>query len=141
MAMFMNFFGPDMPRTPLDTGRLTVQNIIDIHDEIIERLGGTKGILDQGTINYLVYQLNKKKDVFKRAALALERIIIGHPFVDGNKRTGFEVADILLREDGYHIHASEEEILNALLKIAEYKCSGSEIEKWLRKKARPLHLG
>ncbi|MBW6517800.1 MAG: type II toxin-antitoxin system death-on-curing family toxin [ANME-2 cluster archaeon] len=62
-----------------------------------------------------------------------------HPFMDGNKRTGFQVADLLLRQDGIHIHANDEEILHALVKIAEYTCSVEKIKKWLREKVRPLH--
>jgi death-on-curing protein len=120
---------------------LTVQNIIDIHNDIIEIYGGTKGLLNKGTIEYLVYLLNEKSDVFKKATLVLEHIIINHPFVDGNKRTAFEVTDILLRGEGYHIHADEEEIQNALLKIAKYECTSKQIEEWLRKIIRPLHLG
>lgn len=119
----------------------TTHHITEIHNDIIERYGGTRGILNQGTIDYLVYLLNTKKDVFKKAALIMEQIIIGHPFMDGNKRTAFEVTDILLRENGYHIHAAEEEILQALLKIAKYKCTVEEKEKWLRKKVRSLELG
>lgn len=119
----------------------TTQNITEIHNDIIERYGGTKGILNQGTIDYLVYLLNTKRDVFKKAALVMEQIIIGHPFMDGNKRTAFEVTDILLRGNGYHIHAAEEEILHALLKIAKYECTVEEIEKWLRKKVLSLELG
>lgn len=120
---------------------MTVQNIIDIHNDIIGIYGGTKGLLNKGTIEYLVYQLNEKSDVLKKATLVLEHIIINHPFVDGNKRTAFEVTDVLLRSEGYHIHADEEEIQNALLKIAKYECTSKEIEEWLRKKVRPLHLG
>jgi len=39
-----------------------------------------------------------------------------------------------------HIHANDVEILKALIKIAEYKCSVEDIEKWLREKIRPLHM-
>ncbi len=118
--------------------KLTTQKILEIHECIIERYGGTKGVLNIGTIDFLVYQLNKKNDVFEKAALALDKIITGHPFIDGHKRTGFQVADLILREGGYHIHADEEEILSTLLKIAEYKCTTEEIENWIKRKSRPI---
>lgn len=80
--------------------------------------------------------------MWKRAYQEKQEILsIGHPFMDGNKRTAFEVTDILLRGNGYHIHAAEGEILHALLKIAKYECTVEEIEKWLRKKVRSLELG
>jgi len=83
--------------SPITGNKLTAQNIIDIHDDIIEIYGGTKGVLNQGTIDHLIYLLERKNDVFKKAALALKHIIVNHPFFDGNKRTAFEVTDILLR--------------------------------------------
>ena len=131
----------DKPISPIGGNRLTAQNIIDIHDDIIAIYGGTKGVLDRGTIEYLVYQLDRRNDIFQTSALVLDIIIAKHPFVDGNKRTAFEVADNLLRYDGLHIHASEEEVQSILLKIAKYECTAKEIEKWLRKRVRPLHLG
>lgn len=117
---------------------LTTEKIIEIHNEIIERYGGTKGILNSGTIDFLVYRLDKETDVFKRAALTMEIIIKDHPFVDGQKRTGFQIADLLLREEGYHIHTSKEEVLRALLKMAKYKCTAGKIEEWLKRKTRKL---
>ena len=87
-----------------------------------------------------IYLLGKENDVFKKASLLMHSIISGHPFMDGNKRTGFQVADLILRQEGIHIHANDVEILQALIKIAEYKCSVEDIEKWLREKIRPLHM-
>ena len=118
---------------------LTAQKIIEIHNEVIDKYGGTIGILNIGSIEYLIYLLKKENDVYISASLALHNIIASHPFMDGNKRTGFQVADLLLRQEGIHIHANDEKVLHALVKIAEYKCSVEKIEKWLREKVRPLH--
>lgn len=117
----------------IELPELTTQNIIEIHDKIIERSGGTKGILSQGNIDHLIYRFGREKDVFKQAAIALEEIITGHPFFDGNKRTAFEVADFTLRGKGYKIRTGEAETLNTLLKIAKYQCNVKQIENWLRK--------
>ena len=84
--------------------------------------------------------ISKENDVFKKASLVMHSIISGHPFMDGNKRTGFQVADLLLRQEGVHIHANNEQILPALIRIAEYNCSVKEIEKWLKEKVRSLHV-
>ncbi len=118
---------------------LTAQKIIEIHNEVIDKYGGTTGILNIGTVEYLVYLLKKENDVFVKASLALHNIITSHPFMDGNKRTGFQIADLLLRQKRIHIHANDEEILHSLVKIAEYKCSIEKIEKWLKETVRTLH--
>ena len=110
---------------------LTAKMIIEIHDVIIQRYGGLPGILCQGTIDYLVSRINDELDHFKKAALALHLIAL-HPFNDGQKRTGFQLADNILRMNGLRLSASKEKICGALCKIAEYNCMLDEIERWLR---------
>lgn len=111
---------------------LTAEMIIEIHDTIIQRYGGLPGILCQGTIDYLAARINHEPDQFKKAALALH-LIAFHPFHDGQKRTGFQVADNILRMNGQNASASKEKICYVLCKIAEYDCTLDGIEKWLRK--------
>ena len=74
----------------------------------------------------------------------LGSIITSHPFVDGNKRTAFETADTILRDNGYFISAGEDDILECVLKIASYSCSKKQVTRWLKKWIRELedsHLG
>ena len=115
---------------------ITTEKIVEIHEYVIKEFGGTDGILNLGTIDYLVYQLDSKTNEFEKAALILNQIITRHPFIDGHKRTAFQVADIILRDKGYHIHTDKKEIEVFLLKIASYDCSISAIEKWLKRKCR-----
>jgi prophage maintenance system killer protein len=81
---------------------LAPEMIIEIHETIMERYGGLPGILCQGTIDYLVARINDEPDCFKKAAIALHLIAL-HPFHDGQKRTGFQVADNILRSNGLRI--------------------------------------
>jgi len=110
---------------------LTAEMIIEIHDIIIQRYGGLPGILCQGTIDYLVDRINDEPDHFKKAALALNLIAL-HPFNDGQKRTGFQVADNILRMNGLCISSGKESICRFLCTVAEYNCTLDAIEKWLR---------
>ncbi len=118
---------------------ISTQKIIGIHNRIIEKYGGFKGILFSATIDFLIYEYDQKDDVFEKAAFILYRIIQGHPFTDGNKRTAFEVADLVLRGEEYHIHAEDQEILDFLLKIARTNSDDCEIvliEKWIKRNSR-----
>ena len=58
---------------------VTVEKIIEIHDEVILSYEGTFGILSESTLACLVYRLNRNKRVFRRAALALYAIASQHP--------------------------------------------------------------
>jgi len=115
---------------------LTLEKVMDAHDAIILRYGGANGILCLGTVDYLVDRVNDEQDLFKKASLALNVVITCHPFMDGNKRTAFQLAELILSGDGYHIQAEIGEKINALTRIAEYKCSIDDIEAWIRKKTR-----
>ena len=125
----------------IQMSELTAQQIIELHDNIIERTGGTKGVLNIGSIDHLIYRLSREKDAFRKASIVLEKIITTHPFFDGNKRTGFQVADLILGDNGYYIAASKQEILHALLKIAKYQCNIKKIEEWIKRKAEKSHFG
>ncbi len=114
---------------------LNAQRIIEIHDDIIKEYGGTGGLLIQGTLELLVYKVNREKDVFKRAALVLHTIAAQHPFFDGNKRTAFVTAENVLGEAGYFLDAGDDEIVELMRKIAEYKHTVKTIENWIREKA------
>jgi len=97
-----------------------------------------------------VFELDKGADNFEKAAIVLNGIITRHPFMDGHKRTAFQVADIpfmdghkrtafqvadiILRDEGYHIHTDKIQIEKFLLKIAKYECEIDDINKWLKKR-------
>ena len=66
---------------------LTSEKILDIHKLIIRNFGGIDGVLCQGTIDYIVDQINAEFDLFRKAALALHIVANCHPFLDGNKRS------------------------------------------------------
>lgn len=116
--------------------KITAEMIIEIHDLLGPDLE-IQGIRDKGTLDYLVERINKERDVFKRAAWALY-LADQHPFWDGQKRTAFYLADMILRADGFYIHEEQDKIISVLTRIAKYECTNKieKIEEWLRKKSR-----
>ena len=80
---------------------LIVEEIIQIHDKLIEKFGGEKGIVDKDLLDFIVNKVQSSKtDIYHKAAMLLYEIITTHPFVDGNKRTAFEAAETLLWKNG-----------------------------------------
>jgi hypothetical protein len=49
---------------------LNAERIIEIHNDIVKDYGGTGGLLTQGTLELLVYKVNREKDVFREKAKA-----------------------------------------------------------------------
>jgi death-on-curing protein len=111
---------------------LTVEKIIEIHNEIILRYDGAHGILAGSTLHYMVFRVSRINDVFKRAAAILHAIGSQHPFVDGNKRTALVVAENILGRQGYYIAADENTIVEFMLAVASYRYETDEIEQWLK---------
>jgi death-on-curing protein len=112
---------------------LTSEKILEIHKLIISNFGGVDGVLCQGTIDYLIDQINAESDPFRKAALALHIVANCHPFLDGNKRSAFQIAELILGCEGYAITASEEIIIQMLLRIASYQCQADDVKNWLLK--------
>jgi death-on-curing family protein len=95
---------------------LTSEKILEIHKLIISNFDGIDGVLCQGTIDYLTDQINAQSDLFRQAALALHIVANCRSFLDGNKRSAFQIAELVLSSEGYAITAKEDEIIHMLLK-------------------------
>jgi death-on-curing protein len=70
--------------------------ILKLHYRSIEAYGGSHGVRDEGLLESAIarhFQTFGGDDLypstFEKAAALCESLIVNHPFVDGNKRTGF----------------------------------------------------
>ena len=110
---------------------------------VIDETGGIHGVRDHHAVLSLE-ALPKQKTfgkelypgIFTKAAVYARNIITGHPFTDGNKRTGMTAASIFLENNGYKIIAKEDEIERFALKIIEEKLSIGKIAEWFKKHAK-----
>lgn len=116
-----------------------VNYLIQINNRIVEAFGGIKGVRDIGTLEHLIYfHLNQEDKIYRNAAIALHTILTRHPFFDGNKRTGFTLALLILRMENIEIKACKDDIENFLLKVANYECSCRNVEIWLKKHSQEM---
>jgi len=94
---------------------LTPEKVMQIHDFLIEKMGGEPGIRDPATLFFIVEAINYEPDLFRKAAHALF-LANRHPFWDGQKRTAFELADLILRESGYRFERTDRaEIMRVMI--------------------------
>lgn len=70
------------------------------------------------------------------AAACAKGIVQNHPFGDGNKRTGFLLAAVLLEVNGRILTASEESVVENTLGLAPRKVSENTYAEWLRKNSK-----
>jgi death on curing protein len=95
-----------------------------LHDRLLALDGGAAGMRDDALLKSALarpqqhFAYNKSPDIVDMAALYTAGIVRNHPFVDGNKRTGFVVGILFLELNGFRFTASEEDAANAVLELA-----------------------
>ena len=114
--------------------------VIAIHDEQIAVHGGSLGIRDSGLLYSALARPKHKANygdpsVFDLAAAYAYGIIRNHPFVDGNKRTGFLVAYVFLHINGWELRSIEVEAVNAVLDLAAGEMDEPRFSNWLKNKS------
>ena len=90
------------------TDYVTVVEALAIHDDQIARYGGTAGVRDFGLLEAALFrpQTGYYADLIEEAAALWESLSQNHPFIDGNKRTGFAVTFTFLAINGAVLTAS-----------------------------------
>ena len=89
------------------TDYLTVIEVLAIHEDQIERYGGSNGLRDRGLLEAALYrpQTGYYADLIEEAAALWESLAQSHPFVDGNKRVAFAATYTFLAINGARIVA------------------------------------
>ena len=70
------------------------------------------------------------------AALYTAGIVRNHPFLDGNKRTGFVTGIVFLELNGFKFKASEEDATQAVLGLAGGALDERAYLAWLRENSK-----
>ena len=119
---------------------ISVNEVEEIHKKLIEEFGGAHGIRDISNLESALarpFQTFEKKELhpnpINKAAALIESILINHPFIDGNKRTGYVLMRIFLINNGLDINASQEDKYNFVIDIASGEMKFEKIVKWLSK--------
>jgi death-on-curing protein len=123
---------------------LSLDEIIEIHRDQVERYGGELGIRDVGLLQSAAAVPQATfggeflhLDVFEMAAAYLFHIVKNHPFVDGNKRTGAVVAVVFLAVNGVELRAGEDAFEGLVVSVASGKASKKGIAAFLREHSKP----
>ena len=100
------------------------RDALALHDRLLGLHGGAVGLRDDGLLKSALARPQqhfadaKSPDIVDMAAAYTWGIVRNHPFVDGNKRTGFVVGVLFLELNGYRFNASEEDAAQMVLELA-----------------------
>ena len=92
----------------------------------------------KGGIYFIPEKAAIKRSIEAAAAVYLFEIIAMHPFLDGNKRTGFEACDTFLRVNGFYLDSTTEEGEGITLGIAQGKLDFEKTLEWIKRHIKKL---
>ena len=120
---------------------ITREECLAIHEMMLAQHGGLAGVRDEGLLESA---LSKPQNLFayakpthaETAASYAAGVILNHPFLDGNKRTGFMIAVVFLEVNGYELTATEESVLENTLALAAGSLKEKDYADWLKENSR-----
>lgn len=122
---------------------LTVNEVIVIHEYLIDEFGGSSGMRDLAALESALArpQSGHYKNIMEESAALMESLAINHPFIDGNKRVSFFVTDVFLRLNGYFIDCDSQSAHNFFIELFESnKFRFKYLLPWLEKHIKPIKI-
>ncbi len=116
--------------------------VLAAHDRLLAAHGGAEGLRDAGLLESALARPRQhyaygSPDIIELAAIYTTGIVRNHPFVDGNKRTGFATGIAFLLLNDVVFKASEEEATQAVLALAAGDLDEAGYAAWVRSNVRP----
>lgn len=100
------------------------RDTLALHDRLLALHGGAASLRDNGLLKSALarpqqhFAYGESPDIVDMATAYTAEIVRNHPFVDGNKRTGFVVGILFLELNGHSFTASEEDAAQAVRALA-----------------------
>jgi death-on-curing protein len=100
---------------------LTMNDVLALHADLIDRWGGSHGVRDMGLLEAALYrpQTGYYQTLLDEAAALWESLSQNHAFIDGNKRIAFAATFVFLRINGRLITADNNSAEEFLLGLYE----------------------
>lgn len=126
---------------------LLMDDITAFHDEMVERFHNAQGLRDASSLEsaiHIPFQSVFGQDLYptieEKAARLCYGIIKNHPFVDGNKRTGFHAMLTFLYINEYKLIYDDEDLEETAVKIADGNMEYEELVIWVRNKLHKIEI-
>ena len=124
---------------------LNITQVLAIHSEVIGQTGGSREVRDIRLLDSAIARPQATfdmsdlyPDIFSKTSALGHSLICNHPFVDGNKRTGYMAMRLFLNLNGYEIDASLEEKYEFVMEIAQKKKDEKSITIWLKEHSQKI---
>lgn len=117
--------------------------VLAIHAEQVAEHGGAPGIRDESLLDSSLAHPHHvaaygEPDLADLAAAYAFGLVRNHPFVDGNKRTGFVAAATFLLLNGHDLDATQQDVVTTFWRLADGSLTEPELAGWFRRRLLPL---
>lgn len=115
---------------------LTVDEVLHLHDRLIDRFGGKRGVRDLGLVESALARPRSGyyESLSEQAAALLQSLVSNHAFIDGNKRVAFAGCAIFLRLNGFRLAVEADEAEAFLIeRVIVGRAELAEIAGWLER--------
>lgn len=121
---------------------LTLEEAVAIHERLLEEHGGQAGVRDAALLESALARPRHRfaygeSDLFTLAAAYAYGIVNNHPFLDGNKRTGFMSTYVFLGINDWQLTAPEEQAVLMTLGLADKSVAAEQYAQWLKDHSVP----
>lgn len=120
---------------------LTRDECLALHDMMLSFYGGIAGVRDEHLLESALARPRQlfhygKPSMAEMAAAYAAGIVKNHPFLDGNKRTGFMLGAGFLERNGHEFHATEADAVVSTLALAAGAMTEAAYAEWLAANSR-----
>ena len=121
--------------------RLSREQILMLHHQLIERYGGSHGIRDEGLLNSALnapFQSFGETDFYpttqEKAVRLAYGLVMNHPFHDGNKRIGALAMLTMLDLNHISLKTNSAELTEIFLQLASGTMTEQDLLAWVLSK-------
>lgn len=118
---------------------LTLEQILAIHHDQIERYGGSHGIRSMALLESAVFRPQSSfmgedlhLGLFDKVSALIHSLLMNHPFLDGNKRTSLVSGGAFLHLNNFSLKCTPQEVVEIALKIESKEFRLKELSSWLK---------
>ena len=118
---------------------ISVDDVIAIHSRIIEKTGGIDGLRDKAILESAIsapLQSFDGVDLYPGDIEKIARLGFGlaanHAFIDGNKRIGAMMTQLLLLWNGYRLQLKQNELADMFIAVADGSADERSLLEWIQ---------
>lgn len=124
---------------------LSLEEVIYIYTELIQRTGGQPGIRDEKILEEVLAKPlvafegeELYPDLFTKVSVLMYALVNSKPFVSGNKRIAVMCGLFILRSNGYQLIVKQDKLIDVVMGIENGSYTVDRLISWFQKNSLPV---